>query len=229
MAKLGVEPAKRRLQGEEHPRRGDHAGSQRVASDRAGVEAGRIIGGGSRPARPTRSQAGRGRNDQAQVKIPLVPVADAHSKTPGCGGQPPLPSSRHAPSSAAARCRPYADRAALGDVEWGWIVAAILFGWIRDAGRAGDEQRRRHRGVQSATPASIRTRGMPAPSRRSCRSSPRPESTGQVARRVLARRDDRLSRRRLQPDQQGDAGARSRREPDHAQSRRKLATAACRR
>ena len=49
----------------------------------------------------------------------------------GSGAQPPPPSRRRVRSSSmTAPFRPALRSAACSDIEWGWLVAAILFGWI---------------------------------------------------------------------------------------------------
>ena len=65
----------------------------------------------------------------------------------------------------------------LSDVEWGWIVAAVLFGWISTRAEQATSS---GIGVEESirTVISIRIRGTPARSRRSFPSSPLPTSTG---------------------------------------------------
>ena len=50
----------------------------------------------------------------------------------GCGRRLPRQSKAPALSSAAVRVLPMRPIGHLSDVEWGWIVSAILFGWIRE-------------------------------------------------------------------------------------------------
>ena len=48
----------------------------------------------------------------------------------------------------------------LSDVEWGWIVTAVLFGWIKIRAEQATEQRHRRRKQRSVgPPGSIRIRG----------------------------------------------------------------------
>ena len=79
-----------------------------------------------------RSQSRRGRNDQGESQVPRAPlsltalediwlrrataVAIEQARAVVSGGAVP-------PNTPIGR---------LSDVEWGWIVAAVLFGWISD-------------------------------------------------------------------------------------------------
>ena len=60
----------------------------------------------------------------------------------------------------------------LGDIEWGWIVAAILFGWISHPRRTGDRGEPRRRAHHPRRAGSSRIPGTPARSSRSCPTSP---------------------------------------------------------
>ena len=80
----------------------------------------------------------------------------------------------------------------LGDIEWGWIVAAILFGWISTrAEQATAEKLDTEQTIRMT--GSTPSRGMPARSRRSCRSwRRRPISTGRSRSPLVARHHDRV-------------------------------------
>ena len=81
---------------------------------------------------------------------------------------------------AAARAVVLGDEAAIPttrrsagsrDIEWGWIVAAVIFAWISTRAEQATAEGLDVEQAVRIDAASTRTRGTPAPWRRSCRSS----------------------------------------------------------
>ena len=93
----------------------------------------RLTSPGSTVRLPRPLPASRGRSGPTMSMKPPHPAAltRLQSRTRGSGEQPPPPSRPRARwSPIDGPIPPGTPIGRLGDVEWGWIVAAILFGWI---------------------------------------------------------------------------------------------------